>query len=247
MLAIYKRELRAYFVTPIGYVCLAIFLAASGFLFSLFTLQSQTTDVGTYFTFSLFLLIIVCALLTMRLFAEEKKLRTEQLLLTAPVSITGMVVGKFLAAFTLFAISVLVSLVNFIPLCIYAQMDGVNDAYASSVGPVASMIFSNTLGLLLIGAAFIAIGMFISSLTENQLAAAIITVAIIATMLLLNFVNGYIENYVLRFIISWVCFMSRYAPFQSGIFDPSSLLYFTSVAGVFLFLTVRIYDKRRWG
>ena len=183
----------------------------------------------------------------MRLFAEEKKLRTEQLLLTAPVSITGMVVGKFLAAFTLFAISVLVSLVNFIPLCIYAQMDGVNDAYASSVGPVASMIFSNTLGLLLIGAAFIAIGMFISSLTENQLAAAIITVAIIATMLLLNFVNGYIENYVLRFIISWVCFMSRYAPFQSGIFDPSSLLYFTSVAGVFLFLTVRIYDKRRWG
>ena len=183
----------------------------------------------------------------MRLIAEEKKLRTEQLLLTSPVSITGMVVGKFLAAFTLFAIGIVLSLVNFIPLCIYAHFDGVNDAYASSVGPVASMIFSNTLGLLLLGAAFIAVGMFISSLTENQLAAAIVTVVIIAAMLLLNVVNGYVENYVVRFIISWVCFMSRYVPFQSGIFDPSALQYFISDAGVFLFLTVRVYDKRRWG
>ena len=88
MSAIYKRELRAYFVTPIGYVCLAIFLAASGFLFSMTTLLSQTTDTSTYFVFSLFLLIIVCSLLTMRLFSEEKKLRTEQLLMTAPISIT---------------------------------------------------------------------------------------------------------------------------------------------------------------
>ena len=247
MLAIFKKELRSYFLNAIGYVYIGIFLAVSALLCCYTTLGSGTYDTKNYFAFIPMVFIILIPLLTMRLFAEEKKLRTEQLLLTAPVSITGMVVGKFLAAFTLFAISVLVSLINFIPLCIYAQMDGVNDAYASSVGPVASMIFSNTLGLLLIGAAFIAIGMFISSLTENQLAAAIITVAIIATMLLLNFVNGYIENYVLRFIISWVCFMSRYAPFQSGIFDPSSLLYFTSVAGVFLFLTVRIYDKRRWG
>lgn len=247
MLAIFKKELRSYFLNAIGYVYIGIFLAVSALLCCYTTLGSGTYDTKNYFAFIPMVFIILIPLLTMRLFAEEKKLRTEQLLLTAPVSITGMVVGKFLAAFTLFAISVLVSLVNFIPLCIYAQMDGVNDAYASSVGPVASMIFSNTLGLLLIGAAFIAIGMFISSLTENQLAAAIITVAIIATMLLLNFVNGYIENYVLRFVISWVCFMSRYAPFQSGIFDPSSLLYFVSVAGVFLFLTARVYDKRRWG
>ena len=114
------------------------------------------------------------------------------------------------------------------------------------MGPVVSSVLANTLGLLLLGAAFIAVGMFISSLTENQLAAAIITVSIIAVMLLLNVVNGYVEVYAIRFIISWVCFLSRYAPFQSGIFDPSSLLYFLSVAGIFLFLTARVYDKRRW-
>ena len=247
MFAIFKKELRSYFLNAIGYVYLGVFLSVSALLCCYTTLGSGTYDTANYFSFISLIFIILIPLLTMRLFAEEKKLRTEQLLLTSPVSIAGMVFGKFLAAFTLFTIGILVSLINFIPLCIYAQADGVNDAYASSVGPVASMIFSNTLGLLLVGAAFIAVGMFISSLTENQLAAAIITVAIIATMLLLNIVNGYVENYVIRFIISWVCFMSRFAPFQSGIFDPSALLYFVSVAGVFLFLTARVYDKRRWG
>ena len=247
MFAIFKKELRSYFLNAIGYVYLGVFLSVSALLCCYTTLGSGTYDTANYFSFISLIFIILIPLLTMRLFAEEKKLRTEQLLLTSPVSIAGMIFGKFLAAFTLFTIGIILSLINFIPLCIFAQADGVNDAYASSVGPVASMIFSNTLGLLLIGAAFIAIGMFISSLTENQLAAAIITVAIIATMLLLNIVNGYIENYVIRFIISWVCFMSRFAPFQSGIFDPSALLYFVSVAGVFLFLTARVYDKRRWG
>ena len=247
MLAIFKKELRSYFLNAIGYVYLGVFLAVSALLCCYTTLGSGTYDTSNYFSFITIIFIILIPLLTMRLFSEEKKLRTEQLLLTSPVSITGMVLGKFLAAFALFAISILLSLINFIPLCIYANMDGVNDAYAQSVGPVASMIFSNTLGLLLLGAAFIAVGMFISSLTENQLAAAIVTVAIIGTMLLLNIVNSYIENYVIRFIISWVCFMSRFAPFQSGIFDPSALLYFISVAGVFLFLTMRVYDKRRWG
>lgn len=247
MLAIFKKELRSYFLNAIGYVYLGVFLAVSALLCCYTTLGSGTYDTSNYFSFISIIFIILIPLLTMRLFAEEKKLRTEQLLLTSPVSIAGMVFGKFLAAFTLFAIGIVLSLINFIPLCIYAQLDGVNDAYASSVGPVASIIFSNTLGLLLLGAAFIAVGMFISSLTENQLATAIITVAIIGTMLLLNLVNSYIDNYVIRFIISWVCFMSRYAPFQSGIFDPSSLLYFVSIAGVFLFLTARVYDKRRWG
>ena len=256
MFAIFKKELRSYFLNAIGYVYLGVFLAISALLCCYSTLGAGTYDTSNYFSFITIIFIVLIPLLTMRLFSEEKKLRTEQLLLTSPVSIGGMIFGKFLAAFTLFAIGIVLSLINFIPLCIFAQRDGINAAYTADTasgfqqimaGPVASMIFSNTLGLLLIGAAFIAIGMFISSLTENQLAAAIITVAIITTMLLLNIVNGYVNNYVIRFIISWVCFMSRFAPFQSGIFDPSSLLYFISVAGVFLFLTARVYDKRRWG
>ena len=233
-------------MNAVGYVYLGVFLAVSALLCCFTTLGAGTYDTSTYFTFIPLIFIILIPLLTMKIFAEEKKLRTEPLLLTSPVSITGMVLGKFLAAFTLFAIGLVLSLTNFIPLCIYSGMDGLNDAFPDSIGPVASIIFSNFLGLLLLGAAFIAVGMFISSLTENQLAAAVVTVVIIATMLLLNLVNGFIENYIIRFIISWISFLSRFAPFQSGQFDPSALLYFVSTSGVFLFLTVRIYDKRRW-
>jgi ABC-2 type transport system permease protein len=106
---------------------------------------------------------------------------------------------------------------------------------------------SSTLGIICIGMAFIAIGMFVSSLTENQLAAAIITVTIIVAMLIMNLANDLIENQVIRFIIDWVCFISRFAPFSAGQFDPSALLYYVSITGVFLLLTVRVYDKRRWG
>lgn len=247
MFAIYKKELRSYFLNAVGYVYLGVFLAVSALLCCYSTLGSGTYDTSTYFTIIPFVFIILIPLLTMKIFAEEKKLRTEQLLLTAPVSITGMVIGKFLAAFTLFLGGLLLSLLNFIPLCIYANMDGLNDAFADSVGPIGAIIFSNALGLLLLGAAFIAIGMFVSSLTENQLAAAVITVVIIATMLLLDFVNGFIDNYVVRFILSWISFSTRFSAFQTGQFDPSALLYFVSTCGVFLFLTARIYDKRRWG
>lgn len=247
MLAVFKKELRSYFLNAIGYVYVGVFLAVSALLFCYTTLSAKTYNTSAYFSFIIFSFIILIPLLTMKLFSEEKKLRTEQLLLTAPVSIWGMVFGKFLAAFTLFLGTVLVSCINFFPLYSYAATDGVTgEAYGAPVGPVGAMIISSLVGIICIGAAFIALGMFISSLTENQLAAAIITVAIIVAMLLLDIANSYIDNYTIRFILDLVCFMSRFAPFQSGLLDFSALLYYLSFAGVFLFLTVRVYDKRRW-
>ena len=91
------------------------------------------------------------------------------------------------------------------------------------------------------------IGLFISSLTENQLAAAVITVAIILVMLMLDFVNAYIDVYWIRFVISWVCVLSRFSNFTVGILDYTSMLYYLSISGVFILLTTRVYDKRRWG
>lgn len=233
MLAIYKRELRAYFVTPIGYVCLAIFLAASGFLFSLTTLQSMTTDMGSYFMFSLFILIIVCSLLTMRLFAEEKKMRTEQLLMTAPISITSMVAAKFFAAETVFGAGLLLSSINVIPLYMYAE-------------PYTAQIVGNYVAFFLVGSCFIAIGIFMSSLTENQLAAAVATMGTLFFLLIMSFANSYIDLYVFRYVIDWVSIYARYQNFTNGIFDYNALLYYASMCFVFLFLTVRVYEKRRW-
>lgn len=248
MFAIFKKELRSYFQNAIGYVYAGVFLAVAAFICCLTTLGAKTYDTSTYFVYIVFSFVILIPLLTMKLFSEEKKLRTEQLLLTAPVSIWGMVFGKFLAAFTLFVSSVLVSCINFFPLYTYARAENINSAYGDAVvGPVEASIIGSTVGIILIGAAFIAIGMFISSLTENQLAAAIITVAVLVFMMAMTVVNTYIDIYAVRFVISWVSIMGRFGPFSSGYFDPSAILYYISIAGVFLFLTVRVYDKRRWG
>ena len=248
MFAIFKKELKSYFINAIGYVYVGIFLAISALLCCYTTLGARSYSTDTYFNMMIFSFIILIPLLTMKLFAEEKKLRTEQLLMTAPVSVWGMVMGKFLAAMALFGGTVLVSCINFIPLFIYGDAErGSVDFTLSHIGPVLGEILACLLGLFLIGCAFLAIGLFISSLTENQLAAAVITVAIILVMLLLEILNSFVDVYILRAIISWVCMMSRYTAFMSGILDYSAILYYLSITGVFLLLTVRVYDKRRWG
>ncbi len=248
MFAIYKKELRSYFINAIGYVYVGVFLAAAALLLCYTTLGSSTYRTSNYFVMLIFTFIILIPLLTMKLFSEEKKLRTEQLLLTAPVRIWEMVLGKFLAAFTLFGGCMLVSCINFFPLYSYAYEERAAQDYVSThIGPSTAQIVGCTIGVLLIGAAFIAIGVFVSSLTENQLAAAIITVAIIVVMLILNLVNSFIDVYAIRFVVDWFCFMSRFNAFQNGYIDFAAILYYLSITGVFLLLTVRVYDKRRWG
>ena len=129
MFAIYKKELKSYFINPIGYIYAGIFLVASALICCFTTYLSSSYDVSVYFVYMMYAFVILIPLLTMRLFAEERKLRTEQLLLTAPVTITGMVFGKFLAALTLFASSLLVSCINFIPLAVIANAERAGASY----------------------------------------------------------------------------------------------------------------------
>lgn len=248
MFAIYKKELRSYFINAIGYVYVGVFLAAAALLLCMTTLGASSYNTSSYFMALIFSFVILIPLLTMKLFAEEKKLRTEQLLLTAPVTLWGMVLGKFFAAFTLFVGTIIASGINFFPLYVYANEERAAQEYSvMHIGPSTAQIIGCTIGVVLIGACFIAIGMFISSLTENQLAAAVITVAIIVLMLILNVVNNYIDAYAVRFVIDWVCIMSRFESFSNGYIDFAAMLYYLSLTGVFLLLTVRVYDKRRWG
>ncbi|MBE6597335.1 MAG: ABC transporter permease [Ruminococcaceae bacterium] len=248
MFAIYKKELRSYFINAIGYVYMGVFLAIAALLLCYTTLGSSSYDTSTYFTFMLFTFIILIPLLTMKLFAEEKKLRTEQLLLTAPVTIWGMVLGKFFAAATIFVSSVLISCINFFPLYSIASDERASLEYSVvHIGPSTATIVGCTIGIVLVGFAFIAIGMFVSSLTENQLAAAVISISIIVVMLLLNVLNNYIDTYAIRVVIDWFCVLSRFSSFSYGYIDLGSVFYYLSITGVFLLLTVRVYDKRRWG
>ncbi len=235
MIAIYKKELRSYFTTPIGFVFYAVFTAISAALCTYTTIKSSTptTNVSTYFTGLLFVLVLIAPLLTMKLFSEEKKMRTEQLLLTAPVSITSMVFAKFFAALTLYASALLITVLNMIPLYVFAE-------------PETGIIVGNYIAIFLVGAAFIAIGVFMSSLTENQLAAAVSTTAVLLVLLVISFINSAIDSYAIRFVLSWVSIYSRYGAFTQGMFDYVAVLYYVSICFVFCYLTIRVYEQRRW-
>lgn len=247
MLAIYKKELRSYFTNPLGFVFVGIFLAVSALLFSYTTFLSKTYDTSSYFLLMIFVLVLLLPLLTMRLFAEEKKLRTEQLLLTAPISLTGMVLGKFFAAFTMFFGCMLVSCINFIPLYVIAAAERGNLSYATTyVGPVTAQIVGSMIAIVLIGAAFIALGTLVSTLTENQLAAAIITMAAIFGLIFTSLISSFVPVVWIRTALNWISVLGRFTNLSSGVFDIAAVVYYLSLTFVFLFLTVRVYEKRRW-
>ncbi len=233
MLAIYKRELRAYFTTPIGYIFSAIFLALSAAVFCYTTLYALSADTTGYFTVMLFSFVVILPLLTMKTFSEERKTKTEQLLLTAPVSLTGMVMAKYLAALTVFGGCVLLSSLNLIILYTHAQ-------------PNTATILGNLLALLLVGMAFLAIGLFVSALCESQLAASVITMAVLLLLLVISFAGSLISLPWLRFLLNGISVFTRFQNFTNGIFDVAALVYYISLTAVFLFLTVRIYDRRRY-
>ena len=234
MLAIYKRELAAYFTTPIGYVFCAVYLALAGAIFSYTTLFSMSADVTSYFTYILILLVVLIPLLTMKLFSEDRKQRTEQLLLTAPVSLYSLVAGKFLAAYTLYAGCTLLSFCNFFILYFYIEK------------VKTAVLFGNLLAILLLGMTFIAVGVFASALTENQLAAAIATTAILLVFLGIGLLNSIIPVYWIRFVLSSLSVFTRFQNFGQGVFDIAAIFYYLTITAAFLFLTVRVYEKRRW-
>ncbi len=232
MWAIYKRELTSYFVNPIGYVFVAVYLAISGGMFAATTLFQMSSDITSYFAYMLFAFVILLPLLTMRSFSEERKTRTEQLILTSPVTLFGIVMAKFLAAMTLFVSCQAVASLSFIILAQYAVVK-------------AAILFGNLLAVILVGMAFIAVGIFVSAITENQLAAAVGTVGLLLVFLLVGYLNNIINVYWIRFLLNAISIWSRFQNFGQGVFDIAALFYYLSVAFVFLLLTVRVYDRRR--
>jgi ABC-2 type transport system permease protein len=238
MIAIFKRELHAYFISPVGYIFITVFLLVSGAFFTFTNIMAGVSaDPSSYFMFVIFSFIVLIPLLTMRLLSEERKTKTEQMLLTSPVSLTGMIFAKFLAAFVLFTGTLLVSCFNFYVLYRFAATPGQTNT---------AVLIGHVISVLLIGSAFIAIGLFISAMTENQLTAAIISITTILFLLLSGFVSQFIGNIVIRYALDFLSIFSRFQAFNYGLFDINAIIYYASIVVIFLFLTVRIYEARRW-
>ncbi len=234
MFAIYMRELKSYFLTPIGYIFCGMFLLVSGLAFSACTLLQQSTDsIGTYFIWLMMIFAILLPLLTMKLLADDRRTRTDQILLTSPVSITSIVLGKYLAAVTVFGATFLVNSFNFVLLFKYGT-------------PNAVSILINIFGIFLLGAAFIAIGVLLSSLTENQLIAAVSAMGINASLLLISVIADSVQSTGLRTVLKMFSVIDRFVPFTNQMLDVSAIIYYISLAAVAIFLTVRVIEKRRW-
>lgn len=234
MLAIFKREIKGYFTGVMGYVFLVMFLAVAGIAFCATTLFAMSSNVTTYFTIMMLLSAIMLPILTMKSFSEEKKGKTEQLLLTSPVSITAMVMGKFLASYAIFAAATVFTTLYFLLLLPYAVLN-------------VALLLGNMLALLMVGLVFIAVGIFVSSLTENQLSAAVGSIGIILAMLIVGVIGMLLpQNYWLRFVFDALSIFTRFQTFTNGYFDLASVVYYFSVCAVFLYLTVRVFDRRRY-
>ena len=232
MTAIYKREMRSYLTSPVGYVFLAVFYAISGYYFFATSLVGNTTDMSYVFSNLFSIVIFLVPMLTMRLFSEERRQKTEQALFTAPVRFTGIVMGKFLACLTMYLMGMGITLVYFLVLCAFRIPDAV-------------VFFGNFLGLGLLGAALCAIGIFISSLTESQVIAAVGSLAIGLLLLFSNSFTPVVSNRLVSKLILNCSFYEHYLDFTRGLLNLADLTFFVSITGLFLFLTVRHLERRR--
>ena len=232
MRAIFKRELKNYFLTPVAYVFIAPFIVFMGINFVMM-LNFQRADVSYIVSSTNMLCLFTVPILTMQLFAEERNKKTEQLLITAPVNVSSIVLGKYFAALSVFLITLAVSLI--FPIILFVV----------STPPVGETI-AVYMGVILLWAAFISVGVFISSLTESQVVSAILTFAALFVLYSIDSWTISITSDFARQVINILAVFTRYSDFELGLISFSNIVYYISFIFVFLFLTARNIEKRRY-
>lgn len=287
MKAIYKKEMQGYFTSMIAYLFMAGFVLLVGIYFTVYCVVSSVADFAGYVLPSTCIgFILLVPIITMRLWSEEKKQKTDQLLLTAPISVTKIVLGKYLAVVTLYVITIGFMLLFPFMLHFYGDVTW-------------ATVFTGFLGYFLLGCSLMAVGLFISSLTENQIVSAVVSIVVILVFFFMNnladnfpgrarysialcvlivgvimavfyfstkrilpsvvagiigvgaiagtyFVKPAIFENGLSKFVNWFSVLDRFYNFTDGLLDVSSIVYYLSFIGVFLFLTIYTIEKKRW-
>ena len=232
MKAIYREELGGFFHTMSGYVYLSIFLMISGYYFVTGNLLSGNGDMKNYFSSMVQVGMFLLPMLTMRSFAEEQKTGTNQLLMSSPVSGPGIVTGKFLAVLTVFAIGQSVSLIYGAILAAYGQFD-------------PYLLSGSLAGTILAASAFISIGLFISSVTDSQVVAGVISYSILMGLWLIGYIGTFLSSSPLKALASYLSLSSKFMEFSMGLLSLTSVTYYISIAFLFLFFTILMQERRR--
>ena len=224
MWTIFKKELKSYFLSPIGYVVVGVLLLVCTVFFYLTTISYGTVDLGgLYFYAALYGFMITIPLLTMRMFAEERKNGTEQLILTSPISIVGVVLGKFFAAVGVIAIALIASFMYFGIMCYFGS-------------PSLPVTLVSMLGFILVSGAAISIGMFASSITENQVIAGIITIAFLLISVFLPNLGDEFPDLSL---------MNFYQKFPNGLISVNEVVGAVAFAAMFISFTIIVMQRRK--
>ena len=233
MRAILKREFRAYFNAPLGYVIIAVAYFFTNYYFYTGNLYGNTTDFSTLFSMLFSVVLFLVPVLTMRLMSEDKRSRTDQQLLTAPVSRLGIVMGKYLSAVCVYLIAISGTLLDALIASLYGRVDW-------------PCVLGNFLGLFLLGLALIAVCMFLSSITESQVIAAVLGFAVSLLLVLIDAISYVASSRFLQRLFTSLSFGERYEPFTLGIVDLAGALFFLSVAALFIAFSTAVLERRRW-
>lgn len=233
MKAIFKRDFKSYFTSPVGYIFLAIMLFFQGWFFSNLYLNGMSNIAYVFSDICMFNFFLI-PILTMRTMSEDRRQKVDQVLLTSPVSLWGLVFGKFFATLAIFMMSYSMTIV--FQIIIVFQNVTINWL----------VYIANVLGIALMGSALIALGVFISSMTENQLVAAVVSFTVSFLIYMLDNFASMINNNVVTTAVGWVSFVGRYNTFVEGVIDYSNAIFFVGFAAIFIFLTVRVLEKRRY-
>jgi ABC-2 type transport system permease protein len=229
---VYRRELRSYFNSPVAYVVMIVFLAIIGWFFTANLFLMNIASLRIMFELVPLVFLFFVPAITMRLLAEEKKTGTLELLATKPVSDAEIVLGKFLAAWTLVAASLLPTLVYLATIVSLGKVD---------LGPV----LTGYLGLLLMGGVYSSIGLLASSLTENQIVAFIVGFLIVLALFLLDKILFYLPI-ALASTLEFLAIDPHFSNIARGVIDTRDLVYFGSLLGFSLLLTTVSLQRRTW-
>lgn len=249
--AICKKEIKTYFTSPIAYVAITVFLVLIGFFFYslIWWFNSQSLQMAQnpsyyqqlninqmvysplFHNMSIILLLMV-PLLTMRLFSEEKRRQTDELLFTSPISVNQIILGKYFAS--LFVLLVMLFLTGILSIFVFAYGN-----------PELVPVLNGYLGLFLAGAAFISAGIFFSSLTENQIVSAILTFGTLLLFWILNWAS-YSAGGMWKSVLSYLSFFQHFDDMTRGILDTTDLVFYLSFIFLGLFLTHSVIQSRRW-
>ena len=231
---IIKKELKNYFNSPLAYVFISIYLIITAWIFFTSFFLAGQLNMRSYFSILPWVFLFLIPAITMRLWAEEKKLKTTELLFTWPIQDYEIVLGKFLGSFIFLIITLVLSLSIPISISFLGQMDW-------------GVVVSSYIGASLLGAAFLAIGLFISSLTDNQIIAFILAVAVSFAFFIIG------ENFVLYVLPSFFVGLFQYlglgyhfASIGRGVLDSRDLIYYFSIIIFFLYLNIRQTESRKW-